>query len=349
MRSYVRRAARPAVPPRRRPQRGGAANALARFVTIGSFDQIDRYRALEADLESGAAAPRRSQVGAAAAVEQLTPKRASAMKELARLENLQRKRQQPSADGLGRLLRPRRVRTDGHGATPLIMGGSWMCPVAGAHAFGNDYGDSRSGGRHHAGNDILATRGTPIVAPVAGTVRFRSVSVGGRSFFLEGVDGNEYFGTHLSGYEGGARCERRRGHRLRRRRRQCSGHAAPALRDPSREARHDQPVPDARARTADRQPIARRWRRRAVANASFSAGSSYFVCSASKLAVKLSWEFVISCRAACRLTERGDRRSAATAPWSRVLEGLLHRGRAAPGRPTAGPARDVGGPGAFDR
>ena len=57
--------------------------------------------------------------------------------------------------------------------------------------FGNDYGDSRSGGRHHAGNDILATRGTPIVAPVAGTVSFRNVSLGGRSFFLEGVDGNE--------------------------------------------------------------------------------------------------------------------------------------------------------------
>jgi hypothetical protein len=39
--------------------------------------------------------------------------------------------------------------------------------------------------------------GTPIVAPVAGTVTFRDVSLGGRSFFLEGVDGNEYFGTHL--------------------------------------------------------------------------------------------------------------------------------------------------------
>jgi murein DD-endopeptidase MepM/ murein hydrolase activator NlpD len=64
------------------------------------------------------------------------------------------------------------------------MGGSWLCPVAGAHAFGNDYGDSRGGGRHHAGNDILATRGTPIVAPVAGTVTFRNVSLGGRSFFL---------------------------------------------------------------------------------------------------------------------------------------------------------------------
>ena len=65
-------------------------------------------------------------------------------------------------------------------------------PGWGAHAFGNDYGDSRSGGRRHAGNDILASRGAPIVAPVAGTVSFRSVSLGGRSFFLEGVDGNEY-------------------------------------------------------------------------------------------------------------------------------------------------------------
>ena len=183
------------------------ANALARFVTMGSFDQIDRYRVLEADLESGAAVLADRKSAQSAAVEQLTAKRASAMKELARLEDLQRKRQQAEAARQARAAAAAATRrtSPARGATPLIMGGAWICPVAGAHAFGNDYGDSRSGGRHHAGNDILATRGTPIVAPVAGTVSFRSVSMGGRSFFLEGVDGNEYFGTHLSGYEGGSR------------------------------------------------------------------------------------------------------------------------------------------------
>ena len=185
------------------------ANALARFVTMGSFDSIDRYRALEADLESGASLLADRKAAQAAAVDQLNATRASALKEIARLQELQRKREAAAAAQRARQAAAaagsRRTSSPRGGPAPQIMGGSWLCPVAGAHAFGNDYGDSRSGGRHHAGNDILAVRGTPIVAPVAGTVTFRSVSLGGRSFFLEGVDGNEYFGTHLSGYAGGDR------------------------------------------------------------------------------------------------------------------------------------------------
>ena len=186
------------------------ANALARFVTMGSFDTIDRYRALSADLESGAALLADRKSAQAAAVEQLNTKRASALKELARLQELQRKREQAAAAQRARAAASaaaasRRTST----SRSVLRRRSWAargCVRSRAlHAFGNDYGDSRSGGRHHAGNDILASRGTPIVAPVAGTVTFRSVSLGGRSFFLEGVDGNEYFGTHLSGYAGGAR------------------------------------------------------------------------------------------------------------------------------------------------
>ncbi len=187
------------------------ANALARFVTMGSLDEIDRYRSLEADLESGAALLEGRKQAQAAAVEQLTAKRAAALKELARVQELQRKREQAEAARRARAAAAaaaasRRAATGSRSAAaPQIMGGSWLCPVAGAHAFGNDYGDARGGGRRHAGNDILAARGTPVVAPVAGTVTFRSVSTGGRSFFLSGVDGNEYFGTHLSGYAGSAR------------------------------------------------------------------------------------------------------------------------------------------------
>jgi len=181
------------------------ANALARFVTMGSFDEIDRYRALNEDLHNGATLLAERKDAQTAAVEQLDSKRATAMKELQRLEALQRKRAQQEAAQRARNAAAAARRTSPKSAAPLIMGGSWVCPVAGAHAFGNDYGDARSGGRHHEGNDILASRGTPIVAPVAGTVTFRDVSLGGRSFFLEGVDGNEYFGTHLQGYAGGAR------------------------------------------------------------------------------------------------------------------------------------------------
>ena len=47
---------------------------------------------------------------------------------------------------------------------------------------------------------MFAARGTPVVAPVAGIVRHRDNSLGGKSFYLDGDDGNRYYGTHLDSY-----------------------------------------------------------------------------------------------------------------------------------------------------
>lgn len=74
------------------------------------------------------------------------------------------------------------------------------CPVQGAVSFIDSWGYPRSGGRSHKGVDMMASIGTPIVAPVSGTVSHRSNRVGGRSFHLNGNDGNYYYGTHLSAY-----------------------------------------------------------------------------------------------------------------------------------------------------
>ena len=74
------------------------------------------------------------------------------------------------------------------------------CPVQGAVSFIDSWGYPRSGGRSHKGVDMMASIGTPIVAPVSGSVSHRSNRVGGRSFHLNGNDGNYYYGTHLSGY-----------------------------------------------------------------------------------------------------------------------------------------------------
>lgn len=74
------------------------------------------------------------------------------------------------------------------------------CPVDGPHNFIDSWGFPRSGGRRHKGVDIIADIGVPIVAPVSGTVEFRSNSVGGRSFHLNGENGNYFYGTHLSAY-----------------------------------------------------------------------------------------------------------------------------------------------------
>jgi septal ring factor EnvC (AmiA/AmiB activator) len=83
-----------------------------------------------------------------------------------------------------------------------VVPGPFVCPVNGPHAFTNDWGAPRSGGRLHQGNDIMAARNTPAVAPVAGTVKFLSGGNGGNMFFVEGDDGNEYMGAHLDAFVG---------------------------------------------------------------------------------------------------------------------------------------------------
>jgi murein DD-endopeptidase MepM/ murein hydrolase activator NlpD len=50
---------------------------------------------------------------------------------------------------------------------------------------------------------MMASTGTPTVAPVSGTVEHRASDLGGLSWWLQGDDGNEYYGAHLSGYAGG--------------------------------------------------------------------------------------------------------------------------------------------------
>lgn len=81
-----------------------------------------------------------------------------------------------------------------------IPGGSnWVCPVAGA-SYVNDWGFPRSGGRFHEGNDLMAPRGTEVRAPVSGTVKPITGTVGGFQFFLYGDDGVTYIGSHLDAF-----------------------------------------------------------------------------------------------------------------------------------------------------
>ena len=74
-----------------------------------------------------------------------------------------------------------------------------MCPVPGT-TFANDWGLPRSGGRAHTGTDIFAPRGTPVVAPVAGTVSYATGTIGGHQFRLFGDDGMVYLGSHMDGF-----------------------------------------------------------------------------------------------------------------------------------------------------
>lgn len=78
-----------------------------------------------------------------------------------------------------------------------VPGGTWTCPVAGRRDFTDSYRAPRSGGRVHAGTDVFAFRGTPVVAPVGGRLRYAHGRIAGLAFYLYGDDGVTYYGSHL--------------------------------------------------------------------------------------------------------------------------------------------------------
>lgn len=78
----------------------------------------------------------------------------------------------------------------------------WVCPVTGKVQFVSGFGDPRGGGRRHEGVDLMAPKGTPVVANVSGHFRRASNPRGGHAYYLEGNDGNVYYGAHLSEYVG---------------------------------------------------------------------------------------------------------------------------------------------------
>jgi murein DD-endopeptidase MepM/ murein hydrolase activator NlpD len=82
--------------------------------------------------------------------------------------------------------------------------GSLACPVDGAVAFTDTWGARRSGGRSHKGVDMIAARGTPVVAVEAGTIkRLRNGGLGGITVTLRGASGDEYYYAHLDGWAPG--------------------------------------------------------------------------------------------------------------------------------------------------
>ncbi len=81
---------------------------------------------------------------------------------------------------------------------------SQTCPVAGPHSFTDTWGAPRSGGRTHQGVDMLAARGTPLVAIEAGTIRrLGSSSLGGITVWLRGTGGDEFYYAHLDSWAAG--------------------------------------------------------------------------------------------------------------------------------------------------
>ena len=94
--------------------------------------------------------------------------------------------------------------TNGRSYSGVYIATGIVCPVRGAVSFIDSFGAPRHQGPH-MGVDLMAARGTPDVAVIAGSVSFRSGSTSGNGAFLNGDDGNLYYYFHLDSYAGAAR------------------------------------------------------------------------------------------------------------------------------------------------
>lgn len=185
--------------------------AMLRIVTLSDTDDLERYRVARDDMESGQAALRarlRERKGAVAALQADQRKAMAELDALAAAQKAYEAKQAAAAERQAAAARASRRASAPAPAPPraaapaVAASGSWVCPVQGPHSFTNDWHQPRSGGRLHEGTDILAPRGTPVVANVSGTVSPHQSSLGGISYYLRGDDGHTYFGTHLDSLSG---------------------------------------------------------------------------------------------------------------------------------------------------
>jgi peptidoglycan LD-endopeptidase LytH len=81
---------------------------------------------------------------------------------------------------------------------PVVKNGI-ACPVGRPRSYIDSWGFARSGGRRHQGTDIMAPHGTPLYAPVSGTIidAGQGGSLGGLIYWLRADDGTAYYGAHL--------------------------------------------------------------------------------------------------------------------------------------------------------
>ncbi len=73
------------------------------------------------------------------------------------------------------------------------------CPAPGT-SFVDSFGAARSGGRSHAGVDMMGSYGQPVYAALSGTVSHSSSSLGGNQAYVHSSGGTYTFYAHLQGF-----------------------------------------------------------------------------------------------------------------------------------------------------
>lgn len=101
--------------------------------------------------------------------------------------------------GANAISNPNLIRVGQRLTIPGGSGASIRCPIPGATFF-NDWAFPRSGGRWHAGNDLFASRGTPVYAPVSGALSQTSGSISGLAVRLTDNTGGYWFFGHLDSF-----------------------------------------------------------------------------------------------------------------------------------------------------
>ncbi len=82
------------------------------------------------------------------------------------------------------------------------------CPIDGAATYEDSWGWARSGGRSHEGVDMIADRGTPVVAVRDGDALFKRNRLGGNAIWLTAPNGDKFYYAHLDSFTGDSRTVR---------------------------------------------------------------------------------------------------------------------------------------------